>query len=171
MIERISSVPRTKSWQRGLARLLTTGLLAAAIPATAQPSAAEGPVVTVLVPEAVEGLSCARAVAAEGTAVSGGVHYSVQDLDLMQPVAVGLFAVEAARPVKLEIVKGEWTQVFRNCDTGGSGQCDVRFRTQGSFGIRVLPAADSPSGYQVAVCVGEEVQAVPSAVTASTQRR
>jgi hypothetical protein len=144
--------------------LLTLGLL------LGSPNAGSGQVgqdadgVTVLELRVIEELDQGRMAMADGVAPAEGVRYSVQDLDLMQPVAVALVAADAGQPVRLEIAKGEWDQVFRSCETDGSGACEVRFRTQGNFGIRVLPASASSSSYQLAVWVGDEARAVPTNV-------
>ena len=67
----------------------------------------------------------------------------------MQPVAVGVLAQDPKRGVVLEVVKGEWTNVFRRCETDPKGQCDARFRTQGNFGLRVTPKNGLKAGYQL----------------------
>lgn len=136
------------------------GLLAAA--ALGAQTSAEDPGLTVLTPASVPGLDRGQLATARGTAAGEQVRYSVQDLDLMQPVAVTLVAAGAAAPVRLEIVKGEWDNVFRSCETDAAGSCEVRFRTQGNFGIKVQSSASSPAGYELAVWVGEEVKAVPA---------
>ncbi len=171
MIRRAILILRMSRRSRPLFPFLAVWAFAAAAPVTTQPSTGGGLAFTVLEPQTAEGLASGKVAGADGTAIADGVHYSVQDLDLMQPVAVALFAVDSAKTVKLEIVKEQWTQVYRSCDTGTAGQCEVRFRTQGNFGIRVLPAGRDPASYQLAVWVGDEIQAVPSAAVAAGQTR
>ena len=132
------------------------------IPAWAQTQPPKAPNYTVLEPQAFTGRAGGKAIGAEGIATSEGVLYSVQDLDLMQPVAVGVLAQDPQRAVILEVVKGEWTKVLRRCETSPNGQCDARFRTQGNFGLRVTPKNGSKAGYQLFLWVGKEVQAVPN---------
>jgi hypothetical protein len=134
-------------------------ILAMLAPAWGQKPVAE-PTFTELKLEDFKGRAGGKAIGAEGKATAQGILFSVQDLDLMQPVAVGLFAT-GAQPVKLEIVKGQQTNVLRRCDTGRTGRCEVRFRTQGNFGIRVLSAGTAAADFGLAVWAGPEVQSVP----------
>ena len=98
---------------------------------------------------------------------TGGDRYSVQDLDIMQPVAVRLRAIDPSQTVRLEVVKGEWTNVYRNCATSGAAPCEVRFRTQGNFGMQVTSPAGAGVPYELGVYVGDEMKLVPANLVVS----
>lgn len=122
----------------------------------------EEPPFEALQPQVVEGVESGCLARVEAEAPAEGLRYSVQDLDVMQPVAVKVIASDAARPVEIQIVKGEWDSVHRHCATDESGTCEVRFRTQGNFGVRVAPVGGaSAARFALGVWVGEEVQVVP----------
>ncbi|HSM12499.1 MAG TPA: hypothetical protein VLA66_00380, partial [Thermoanaerobaculia bacterium] len=106
--ERLRAVGRVVA--RGGVALLAA--LAAAAPLTAQQGARE-PQFTVLPPAARAGLEHGALASASGRTGATPERYSVQDLDLMQPVAVTVVAGDPGQPLRLEIVKGEWEKVFR----------------------------------------------------------
>jgi hypothetical protein len=139
------------------------GALAAVAPLAAQQGAKE-PQFTVLTPAAQAGVEHGRMATASGRAGAAVERYSVQDLDLMQPVAVTVIAADPGAPVRLEVVKGEWEKVFRTCDTDATGQCAVRFRTQGNFGVQVRSTSGAEAAYELGVWVGDEIHAVPANV-------
>ena len=117
--------------------------------------------ITTLSLQSVNGVA-GQLATTEATAGTTPEKYSVQDLDLMQPVAVRIEAVDPARPVTLKAVKAEWDQVYRECTTDAKGACEVRLRTQGNFGL--LISARDPKGapFRLAVWAGEEVKNVPA---------
>lgn len=105
-------------------------------------------------------LATAEGVA--GSAAKAVQKYSVQDLDLMQPVAVRLEAIDRTKPVALKVVKGEWDKVHRECVTDDRGACEVKFRTQGNFGLIVAARGTDSASYRVAVWAGDEIKTVPA---------
>ena len=118
----------------------------------------------VLTPEPSKGLKIGKVAGVQGKAPPDGQRISVQSIDLMQPIAVGLFAVEPTHALKLEIIKGKWTDVIKTCVTDATGSCEVRFRTEDHFGMRVSSVDSHPAGYNAVVWVGDEIQEVPQNV-------
>jgi hypothetical protein len=150
-----------RAWRPFLppALLVLAGLLVAPVPARAQGSEA-----TALTLERVPGVERAQMAGLETDVKAAGDRYSVQDLDIMQPVAVRLRAIDPSRTVRLEVVKGEWTSVYRDCSTRGATPCEVRFRTQGNFGMRVTSPEGAGARYELGVFVGDEMKLVPANV-------
>ena len=152
-----------RAWRRALptAFLVLAGLLAAPAPAAAQGAGkpAEG---TTLTLERAPGVERAKMAGLETDTKQGGDRYSVQDLDIMQPVAVRLRAINPSQTLRLDVVKGEWTNVYRNCSTEGATPCEVRFRTQGNFGMQVTSPSGAGVAYELGVYVGDEMKLVPA---------
>jgi len=135
--------------------------LAAPSPARAQGNAKPDDA-TSLTLERVPGVEKAKMAGVEARTEAKGDRYSVQDLDIMQPVAVRLRAIDPSQTVRLEVVKGEWTNVYRNCATEGANPCEVRFRTEGNFGMHVTSPSGAGVAYELGVYVGDEMKLVPS---------
>jgi len=155
-------MPRSPSprWSVCLAAALAAGL--ALPPAARAQEATAG--VTVLKPEAVEGLEQSKMAGERNTTAADPRRYSIQDLDIMQPVAVRVEAEDPARPIRIEVVKGEWDQVYRDQTTGADGAAEVRFRTQGACGLKVTSPTGAGAGYRLALWVGDEIKTVPANV-------
>ncbi len=136
-------------------------VLAAPAPARAQDNAKPDEAKSLTL-ERVPGVEKAKMAGLEAQTQAGGDRYSVQDLDIMQPVAVRLRAIDPSQTVRLEVVKGEWTNVYRNCATQGATPCEVRFRTQGNFGMHVTSPGGAGVRYELGVYVGDEMKLVPS---------
>lgn len=143
-----------------LAAALAAGLLLA--PAARAQEATAG--VTVLKPEAAEGLEQAKMAGERNETTRDGRRYSIQDLDVMQPVAIRVEAEDPARPIRIEVVKGEWDRVYRDATTGADGVAEVRFRTQGACGLEVTSPSGAGAGYRLALWVGDEIKTVPANV-------
>jgi len=135
-------------------------VLAAPAPARAQGSAKPDDAKSLTL-ERVPGVEKAKMAGFEARTQTGGDRYSVQDLDIMQPVAVRLRAIDPSQTVRLEVVKGEWTNVYRKCATQGASPCEVRFRTQGNFGMHVTSPGGVGVAYELGVYVGDEMKLVP----------
>jgi hypothetical protein len=148
-------MPGSGIWRRFVVALAVAGGTAAL---AAQPAPEK---VTTLSLQTAQGVA-GKLATTEATAGTTPEKYSVQDLDLMQPVAVRIEAVDPARPVTLKAVKAEWDKVYSECTTDAKGACEVRLRTQGNFGL--LVSARDPRGapYRLAVWAGEEIKNVPA---------
>ena len=157
-----------RAWRRVLppTLLVLAGLLAAPAPAAAQ-GAGKPDEATALTLERVSGVERAKMAGLETDTKTGGDRYSVQDLDIMQPVAVRLRAIDPSQTVRLEVVKSEWTNVYRNCSTSGAAPCEVRFRTQGDFGMHVTSPSGAGVAYELGVYVGDEMKLVPANLVVS----
>ncbi|MCU0293167.1 MAG: hypothetical protein MUF10_14435 [Thermoanaerobaculaceae bacterium] len=118
----------------------------------------------------VEGLEHGTMAVREARTTVAGDRCLVADLDVMQPVAVRLRAVEPARAVTLEVLKGDFERVYRRCATDPDGVCEIHLRTQGDLGLRVTSPAGAGVPFELAVWVGEEVKAVPANVLTPASR-
>jgi hypothetical protein len=109
-----------------------------------------------------------RVGAVEGVTDHKGHHFLVQNLDILQPVAVALVAREPALPMKLQLMKHnpvklpfmkhDWNQPDRSGVTDAKGVATFRVRTQGDMKIRVTSETPQGGPYSLVVWAGDEMQ-------------
>jgi len=143
-----------------LAVLLAALSLAAAAPSIAQ--AGDGDQVrTVYDIELKEDARIATGKSAflKGTATPYGHQFQVEGTALDQPISVGLYAVDPARPLRIRVVKDSFGEPVREVQTDAQGRAELYFRTYDGFKLWV--SAAEPSDYQLVVWLGEELVAPP----------
>lgn len=90
-------------------------------------------------------------------------RYYASNLLVTQPVIVTLKADNPTDDIRLRVTKTQWSKAEREVSTGTAGRVQVKFRTQGEFGLAV--AADGAGKpYRMTVWVGDEVKRPMSAV-------
>ncbi|QNN45339.1 hypothetical protein H9L17_08830 [Thermomonas brevis] len=143
-----------------LAVLLAALWLAAAAPSIAQ--AGDGDQVrTVYDIELKEDVRIATGKSAflKGTATPYGHQFQVEGIALDQPISVGLYAVDPARPLRIRVVKDSFGEPVREVQTDAQGRAELYFRTYDGFKLWV--SAAEPSDYQLVVWLGEKIVAPP----------
>ncbi len=90
-------------------------------------------------------------------------RYYTSNLLVTQPVIVTLKADDPADDIRLRVTKTQWSKAEREVSTGTAGRVQVKFRTQGEFGLAVA-ADDAGKPYRMTVWVGDEVKRPMSAV-------
>lgn len=98
----------------------------------------------------------------EGDAEAAVQWFVVGDLDVMQPISVGVYTRGRGDDVRVRIVKDDWDKPEREASTGGTGKAEFYFRTFDDFKIGV--DAKVPTRYQLVVWRGDEIQVAPPAI-------
>jgi len=139
-------------------------LLAAPIAARAQnPDPNDKTAVHELTLEKHGDIANGRIAMVEGEAGPDGVRFVVSKLDILQPAAVTLAAVDGGdADLRLSLWKYAEDDVQREGSTRGAGAVSFQFRTEDDVQIRVV-SPDGPRRYRLAVWAGDPVDMpVPS---------
>lgn len=145
---------------------LRTLMLVTAL-AVCSPPALKSQEVVHLSPSQHELFSEGRVAAVRGTAQGLGHFFRVNDLSVVEPVSVTVFASNKDDDLLLGLFKEEWTSTselqrmfahdaIRVDSTKGKGHHSFTFHVQGDVGIRVEPASDEAAAYELVVWVGAE---------------
>ena len=86
-------------------------------------------------------------------------YYFVRGLSMFSPVYFGLTTNAEAGNIKINLCKDNWHQVNQNGETGDQGHWETNFKTEGDFGIMVIPD-NKPADYSIIVWVGDEAKDV-----------
>jgi hypothetical protein len=103
------------------------------------------------------GVSTGQAAGVGGSVDGGGHRFLVENINLMQPVAVGVVADDPSKPIEVKLSKYDFESTDRNGTTDGRGVASFRFRTEGDLRILVRSTTPEPAPYSLMVWVGEEV--------------
>lgn len=98
-----------------------------------------------------------------GEADGQGHRFLVRGLDVMQPVAVTAFAEKTGVALHTAVYKENWEQAVRDEATGARGRVNLRFRTDGDFGVWLKGEGAEPVPYYLVVWAGDPLEVpVPS---------
>lgn len=90
-----------------------------------------------------------------GRAQPQGDRFFIEDMSILQPIAVSLKTAAGGDPVKLQLSKYRWDKADQEASTGADGVATLRVRTQGEVRIVVSGQGDKP--YYLMVWAGDEV--------------
>ncbi|HUR65327.1 MAG TPA: hypothetical protein VMZ03_03170 [Chitinophagaceae bacterium] len=86
-------------------------------------------------------------------------YYFVKGLSMYSPVYFGLTTNADAGNIKVHLCKDNWAQVNQDGETGSAGHWQANFKTEGDFGIMVIPE-NKPADYSIIVWAGAEAKEV-----------
>ena len=98
-----------------------------------------------------------QAAGVGGDVDGAGHRFLVENLTLVQPVAVGVVADDPSKPIEVKLSKYDFESTDRNGTTDSSGRASFRLRTEGDLRILVRSTTSEPAPYSLMVWVGEEV--------------
>ncbi|OGW59681.1 MAG: hypothetical protein A2V83_04220 [Nitrospirae bacterium RBG_16_64_22] len=110
-----------------------------------------------LVLKQIPELNNGKTIAVEGEADSMGDRFLVENLFILQPVAVTVLARNKGDDVRIRLAKDRWDEPIEEKSTKGVGRQTIKFRTQGDLRIII----SSPKGkvpYNLLVWAGDEVK-------------
>jgi hypothetical protein len=84
-------------------------------------------------------------------------YYFVRGLSIYSPTYISVTAADKSKPVDVYLHKMNWINVLRKGNTGADGSWEEQFKTEGDFGIKVVPA-EKPAKYIITVWTGDEVK-------------
>lgn len=85
------------------------------------------------------------------------LYYFVKDISIYSPVYFSITTENTAVPVKLSLNKENWIQAHRKGETDDKGRWETKFKTEGDFGIMVVPG-EKPAKYTLVTWVGDEAK-------------
>jgi len=111
-----------------------------------------------------------RVATLEGVADQQGHRFVVENLDILQPVAVAVVAREPSRALRLQLLKYDWSQPEQSAVTDSDAVASFRVRTQGDMKILVKPEGVQPAPYYLIVWVGDEIRLpMPDVIVPASQ--
>lgn len=114
----------------------------------------------------------AKAIGGYGKANLEADYYFVKGASMFQPIDVFLIAPDGV-DMQIELVKNNWEDVQKKTSTAEAedGIANLKVRTYGDFGIRVVANKDSDEEYQLLVLASPEVKkALPSPFVAASKK-
>ena len=147
-----------------LAALLASGSFSA--PAL---GAAKEPTAKPLALKKVDGLTNGRHAYVDSKTARDWQRFYASNLLVTQPVIITLKSDDPANDIQLKVTKTQWSKAEREVSTGTKGRVQVRFRTQGEFGLAVS-GADAGKPYRMTVWIGDEVKRPMASVVVPKSR-
>lgn len=106
-------------------------------------------------------LKVGKVALAEGMATSDPHHLFLENLEIMQPVAVTVLTKDASHDVKVQLAKYEWDKNFsKEGSTKGKTSLTFKTRTAGDLKILVSSPDAEPRPFQLVVWVGDVAKPV-----------
>ena len=106
---------------------------------------------------AVPFLSNGKLAVIQGAVDGSGLRFLVENLDILQPVAVTLLSVRPEDALTLRLAKDSWDERAREGTTEGTAQQTFKIRTQGDMRI-VVNSVAGVKPFQLIVWAGNEVK-------------
>ncbi len=119
--------------------------------------AAKEPTAKPLALKKVDGLTNGRLAYVVSKTTPDGQRFYASNLLVTQPVIVTLKSDDPANDIRLEVTKTQWSKAERDVSTGTKGRVQLKFRTQGEFGLAVS-GSDAGKPYRMTVWIGDEVK-------------
>ena len=119
--------------------------------------AAKEPTAKPLALKKVDGLTNGRLAYVVSKTARDGQRFYASNLLVTQPVIITLKSDDPANDIQLKVTKTQWSKAEREVSTGARGRVQVKFRTQGEFGLAVS-GADAGKPYRMTVWIGDEVK-------------
>lgn len=91
--------------------------------------------------------------------VKDTAYYFVQGLSMYSPAVVGITAKAGSANIRINLCKNNWKNADKSGETGDSAHWEQRFKTEGDFGIMVIPE-QKPAEYNLLVWAGGEAKEV-----------
>jgi hypothetical protein len=91
--------------------------------------------------------------------VKDTLYYFVKGLSMYSPVYFGLTTKADSGNIKVYLCKDNWKAVNKQGETGSKAHWDAKFKTEGDFGIMVVPER-KPANYTLVVWAGNEAKDV-----------
>lgn len=105
----------------------------------------------------VDGLTNGRLAYIVSKTAANGQRFYASNLLVTQPVIVTLKSDDPGNDIQLKVTKTQWSKAEREVSTGSTGRVQLKFRTQGEFGLAVS-GADAGKPYRMTVWIGDEVK-------------
>jgi hypothetical protein len=142
-------------------RIVTTAAVVLAL-ATGAGAQSATPKSWRLQPKPYPTLENGKAALVEGTAKPAGDRFFVENISIIQPVAVTIIAQNPEDDVKLALSKFRFDEADRTASTKGTGKATIKLRTQGE--MKIVVSSEKPAKYQLAVWLGNELRPQPPPV-------
>lgn len=121
-----------------------------------------------LQPKPYPTLANGKAALVEGTAKPAGDRFFVENISIIQPVAVTITAQNPDDDVRLALSKFRFDEADRTASTKGTGKATIKLRTQGE--MKIVVSSEKPAKYQLAVWLGEELKPEPPPVVLNAKQ-
>lgn len=93
------------------------------------------------------------------TQVKDTMYFFVKGLSMYSPAYFGITAADHTSPITVNLNKENWVQPNKSGETDDKGYWYSSFKTEGDFGIMVVPK-QKPAVYTLVTWVGEEAKDV-----------
>lgn len=117
----------------------------------------------------IDGLANGRLAYVVSKTARDGQRFYASNLLVTQPVIVTLKSDDPANEIQLKVTKTQWSKAEREVSTGAKGRVQLKFRTQGEFGLAVS-GADAGKPYRMTVWIGDEVKRPMASVVVPKSR-
>jgi len=87
------------------------------------------------------------------------LYYFVKGLSMYSPTYFSITTTDKSAPVKVKLCKNNWHESSRSGETGDKGSWSTKFKTEGDFGIMVVPSAKGTK-YTLLTWVGDEAKEI-----------
>lgn len=87
------------------------------------------------------------------------MYFFVKGLSMYSPAYFGITAVKGSAPIVVNLNKENWVQPNKSGETDDKGYWHTSFKTEGDFGIMVVPK-EKPAVYTLVTWVGAEAKDV-----------
>lgn len=87
------------------------------------------------------------------------LYYFVKGLSMYSPTYFSITTADQSVPVKVKLCKNNWRESARSGETGDKGSWSTKFKTEGDFGIMVVPSAKGAK-YTLLTWVGDEAKEI-----------
>lgn len=95
----------------------------------------------------------------EITQVQDTLYFFIKGFSMYSPAYFGITAEDHAAPIQVTLNKENWRQANKNGETDDKGHWETSFKTEGDFGIMVVPKT-KPAKYTLVTWVGAEAKDV-----------
>ncbi len=93
------------------------------------------------------------------TQVKDTMYFFVKGLSMYSPAYFGITSVKGSAPIVVNLNKENWVQPNQSGETDDKGYWHASFKTEGDFGIMVVPK-EKPANYTLVTWVGDEAKDV-----------
>ena len=95
----------------------------------------------------------------EVTQVKDTMYFFIKGFSMYSPAYFGITSVNHASPIAVNLNKENWAQANQSGETDNNGYWHTTFKTEGDFGIMVVPK-EIPATYTLVTWVGDEAKDV-----------
>ena len=98
------------------------------------------------------------AIVERGTTGEQGVRYTLSDLSILQPVALTLLSTDENPKLEISLHLSRWDAAVRTARLEGDVGQTLKFRTQGSVGIKLRSLDGRQQTFDLLAWVGSELE-------------